>query len=119
MWAQEGGAAGKSACFTGQVSGTRQSSKEARASGRHARASLPARSRPPLLFETVVRRFLRDDYVVDVRLFEAGGADADEARLLLKLFDASAARVAHAGAQAADKLRDHLGECALVGHTAL
>src|ERR1051326_2749237 len=39
------------------------------------------------LLKAVVGRLLRDDDVVDVRLLEARGADADEARLLLKLLD--------------------------------
>src|SRR5207237_697607 len=71
------------------------------------------------LLKSVVRRFLRDDHVVDVRLFEARRADADEARLFLELADCAAAGVAHAGAQAADELRDHLGERALVGDAPL
>src|SRR5579885_2957214 len=71
------------------------------------------------LLQTIVRSFLRDDHVVDVRLLESGGADADEARLLVKLADVAAARVAHAGAQAADELRHHVGERALVGDAPL
>src|ERR1044071_5760995 len=71
------------------------------------------------LLKAVVRGLLRDDDVVDVRLLEAGGADADEARLLLKLFDGAAARVAHAGAQAADELSHHVGQSALVGDAPL
>ncbi len=53
---------------------------------------------------------------MDVRLAQACGGDANEARLVLKLADVAATRVAHAGAQAADELRDHLGERPLVRH---
>jgi len=56
---------------------------------------------------------------VDVRFAQSRRADADETRVLLKLADSAAARVAHPGAQAADELRHHVGERALVGDAAL
>src|SRR3712207_385073 len=71
------------------------------------------------LFEPVVRRLLRDDNVVDVRLLEARGAYANEACVLLELLYVAAARVAHPRAQAADELRGHVGESALVGDAPL
>jgi hypothetical protein len=39
------------------------------------------------LFQSIVWRFLGDDHIVYVRLAQAGGSDADEFALLLKLFD--------------------------------
>src|ERR1017187_5951926 len=72
--------------------------------------------RPRLLFDTIVGRLAGDDYVVDVTLAQAGAGDAHEMRLLLQLGDASAAHVAHAGAQSADKLEDHRLQRAAVGH---
>ena len=55
---------------------------------------------------------------MDVRLAQARRGDADEARLLLKLFDIATARVAHARAQATDELRHHIRERSLVRHAA-
>src|ERR1039458_9281781 len=71
-----------------------------------------------LLLHPVVGRFLRDDDVVHVALAQAGGRDAQEARLGLQLGDAAGAAVPHAGAQAADHLIDQLGERPFGGHAA-
>ena len=47
------------------------------------------------LFQPIIRRFLRDDYVVHVRFFESGGGDAEKPRLLLELFDVVTSGVTH------------------------
>src|SRR5215213_2168816 len=88
--------------------------------GRCSDTPAPAlRNSPPSLFEPVVRSLLRDNHVVYVRLFEARGAYAYEARVLLELLYVAAARVAHARAEAADELGDHVRERALVRDAAL
>ena len=58
--------------------------------------SASGRNRRRELFETIVRRFLGDDHVVDVRLAQTRRRDANEAGLFLKFFDRATARVAHA-----------------------
>src|SRR5271157_6007381 len=68
-----------------------------------------------LLLDTIVGRLAGDDDVVDVTFAQSGAGDAHEMRLLLQLGDAAAAHVAHAGAQAADKLEDHRLQRAAVG----
>ena len=71
------------------------------------------------LFHVVVRCFARDDDVVNVRLAEPCAADAHETRVLLQLGDGLAAKVAHAAAQAADQLVDHVAQRSAIGHAAL
>ena len=69
------------------------------------------------LLQTIVRRFLRDDHVVNVRLLQTRGGDAQEASLLLELLYGVTARIAHAGSQPTHKLRDHVSEGSLVRHS--
>src|SRR5215510_8673676 len=47
------------------------------------------------LLQPVIRSFLGDDYVVDVRLFQTSRSDPQEPRLLLKLFDVMTSGVTH------------------------
>src|SRR5262247_3582546 len=68
--------------------------------------------------DPVIRGFLRDDHVVDVRFFEAGGGDLHEARVALQFADRAAAGVTHSRAQPADELRDERRERAFVSHAA-
>ena len=53
------------------------------------------------LFQPVVGRFLRDDHVVNVRLAQAGGSNANELTLILKFLDCATPCVAHSRTQAA------------------
>src|SRR5438067_12370851 len=62
----------------------------------------------------VVRRFLDDLDVVDVRLAHPRRGDLDELGALAHRLDAVAAHVAHARAQAAHQLVDHPRDRALV-----
>src|SRR5512145_1197430 len=66
------------------------------------------------LFDSIVWRFFRDDHVMHVAFAEAGGADADQARLALKGRNIGAAAVAHARAQATVELVDHRRDAAFV-----
>src|SRR5262245_53073807 len=78
-------------------------------------ARLRGRSR----FEPIIRRLFCNDHVVNMRFPETSRSDAAELCLFLELFDRAAAGIAHARAQTADKLRDHLGDRALVRDAAL
>src|SRR5687767_14951387 len=75
-----------------------------------------ALARSGALFTAVVRRFFRDLHVVNVALTDARGRDLDEFGLLLHGFDAVAAAVVHAGAQATGHLEDDADDRTLVGH---
>src|SRR4051794_9699699 len=61
----------------------------------------------------IVRRFLRDRHVMGVRLAQARGRDAHEARLL-HLLDGRRAAIAHRLAEPADELVDDRTERPLV-----
>src|SRR5512133_1248560 len=74
---------------------------------------------PRRLVDPVVRRFLRDDHVVDVALAQAGGGDADELRLGAKLADVPAADVAHPAPEPAHELEEDHPDRSLVGHAPL
>lgn len=67
-------------------------------------------------FEAVVRRFLRDDHVVNVALTYARGGDAYELDIPLQVGDRRRAAVPHAHPQATNQLVDHGRNSALVGH---
>jgi len=54
------------------------------------------------LLQSVVRRFLGDNHIVDVAFAQAGGAHPEELGFLVEFRDGRAAAVAHTGAQAAD-----------------
>src|SRR5215467_1156246 len=56
------------------------------------------------LFHAVVRRFFRNNYIVDMALAKAGSGDADESALFRELRDGARAHVAHAALQPADQL---------------
>src|SRR5580658_9154343 len=71
------------------------------------------------LLDMIVGCFAGDNHVVHVTLTQACAGDAHEARLLLKLRDGTAAEIAHAGAQAADELKDHGLKRAAIGNAAL
>src|SRR5271165_6978744 len=62
------------------------------------------------LLQPVIGRFLGDDDVVYVAFAKAGRCDAEEFRFVLQFADRSRAAISHAGAQAADKLINHLGQ---------
>jgi hypothetical protein len=64
-------------------------------------------TRSPDLLHSVIRRFLRDDHVVDVAFTQTRGADADHLRFALQRLDVLAAGVPHPGAQAPHQLMDH------------
>ena len=66
--------------------------------------------------EPVVRSFLGDNDIVNMRLAQAGRSDADEFALLLKLPNGVTTRIAHARPEPAYKLRDHFSKCAFVRH---
>ena len=66
----------------------------------------------------VVRRFLGDVDVVRMALHQTRVGDADEVRVMAQRFDIRRSAVAHAGAQAAQKLEDGVAQRALVGHAA-
>src|SRR6266481_819642 len=68
----------------------------------------------PCLFQPVIRSFPGNDHVMHVTFPQACAADADEARLLLQLRNVPGAAVAHAGAQPAHQLIDHLGQRATI-----
>jgi hypothetical protein len=63
----------------------------------------PSHGRPRLL-HVVIRCFLGDLHIVDVRLADAGRSDLDELGLLAHLVDGCAAAVAHRCAQSADRV---------------
>ena len=65
----------------------------------------------------IVGSFAGDGDVVRMALGAAGIGDADELGLL-QVLDGAAARVAHAGLQAANHLVEHFAEGAFVGHAA-
>src|SRR5262245_2008493 len=67
----------------------------------------------------VVRRFLGDDHVVHVALFEARGGDPDELCLAAKLLDIRGADVTHAAADPPEHLKDVHRQRAFVGNAAL
>src|SRR5947209_2179226 len=69
------------------------------------------------LFQSVVGRLARNDYVMDVAFAQSCSADADKPRLLLKLRNGAGPAVAHAGAQSTHKLVDHGGQRAPVRHS--
>src|SRR5260370_21741147 len=69
--------------------------------------------------QTIVRRFLCDNHIVNVRFLQPGGSDTQETSLLLEFLDVVAARVAHARAQTPHKLSDHILECPFVWHSSL
>src|SRR5919108_3060717 len=56
------------------------------------------------LFHTIVRRFLRDDDIVDVALAQSRRRDANEPALFLELFQRARAHITHSAAQPAHKL---------------
>src|SRR5919109_3061073 len=56
------------------------------------------------LFHAIVRRFLRDDDVVDVALAQSSRRDANEPALFLEFFQRTRAHVAHSAAQPANQL---------------
>src|SRR3970282_2618489 len=63
-----------------------------------------------LALHAVVRRFLRDDHVMDVRLPEAGIRDSGKAAIPPELLHAAATAVPHAGLQAPHQLVDVRGQ---------
>ena len=71
-----------------------------------------------LLLDVVVGGFAGNDDVVDVGFAETGVGDANEAGVSLEVGDGFAAEIAHAGAEAADELKDHGLEGAAVGDAA-
>src|SRR5882724_11052488 len=71
------------------------------------------------LFQPVVGCFFGDVHVVHVALAEAGGGDADEARLAPQVGQGAGPEVAHAGPQAAHELLHDEGQRAFVRHPAL
>src|SRR5690348_17286321 len=81
--------------------------------------SRASRLAPRASLNVVIRRFLRDLHVVDVRLAHAGGCDLHELGLAAHLFDRAASGVAHARAHAAHQLLDDRGRGPLVGDAAL
>src|SRR6266849_3246938 len=60
------------------------------------------------LFNSVVGSFPGNNHVMYVAFAQAGAADADEARSVLKFRDRLGAAVAHSGAKPAHQLIDHL-----------
>src|SRR5687767_7680273 len=64
------------------------------------------------LFNSIIRRFLRDLHVVHVRLAYARRRDLDELGFRPHLFDRAAAEIAHARAHAAHELLDERHETA-------
>src|SRR6185295_11773744 len=68
--------------------------------------------------DAIVRRFLRDDDVVDVALAHACGRRPKQLRLALQRRNRSAAGVAHARADATHELMNHRGHAAFVRDTA-
>src|SRR5262249_53891935 len=72
----------------------------------------------PYSFDTIIRCFLGDLHVVDMRLAHAGCGDLDELRAGAQRVDRGAAAVAHGGAHAAHELLDDRGERPLVRHPA-
>src|SRR3972149_291742 len=69
-----------------------------------------ARGAFTLALHAVVRRFLRDDHVMDVRLPEAGIRDSGKAAIPPELLHAAATAVPHAGLQAPHQLVDVRGQ---------
>ena len=74
---------------------------------------------PPPSAHPIVRRLFRDDDVVHVALVEALRRHADEPRVLAELRNRARARVAHAGAQAAEQLVHRAFNGTAVRHAAL
>jgi len=56
------------------------------------------------LFHTIVGRFFRNNYIVDMALAKAGSGDAGESSLFRELRDGARAHVAHATFEPADQL---------------
>src|SRR5471032_37928 len=71
-----------------------------------------------LIAGTVVRRFLGDLHIVDMRFTHAGRGDFHELGLVAQLVYRRAAAVTHGLAYAADHLEDDGQHAALVGHAA-
>src|SRR5215467_8341120 len=65
---------------------------------------IPGKTPPAPLFHAVIRRFLRDNHVVDVALAQSRRRHANEAALFLELFQRARAHIAHSAAQPANKL---------------
>src|SRR3954468_6601639 len=79
---------------------------------------VPERGVSPKLLDAIVGSLACDGDVVNVTLAETCAADANEARLFLHFGDAGAANVAHAALESTDKLVDHHGHGAAIGHAA-
>src|SRR5215216_3321388 len=67
----------------------------------------------------VVRSFPRDRHIVRVRLSQSGCGDLDHLDVALQLRDGAYTAVAHAAAEPAYHLIEHIGNRALVGNSSL
>src|SRR5689334_854752 len=77
------------------------------------------RSRLRRVLNRVIRRFLRDMYIVRVTFGHARPGHATELRLGSKLVDVLRAAIPHAGPQAADHLVDEITQRPAIGDSPL
>src|SRR5260370_40758466 len=76
----------------------------------------PCAAIPCALFHTIVRRFFRDDNVVNVALAQARSGNSNKSAFLAEFFERARSHVAHAALQSADELICQSPQLALVGH---